>query len=318
MRGHKLVIIGLGHVGDAVLSNAMTIGLFSEIALIDANQRLAEGEALDQHQATALPGVDNIRVYAADYSACEGADIIVYTAGPSISADQAGVSARNLLATKNAAIIREVMPKIASRTRDAILLIVSNPVDPLVHIAATEFDYPVNKVIGTGLLLDSARLCRLVADMVDVDPDYVRAAMIGEHGATGFPHMSGISVAGVPYAKFPETFGVDIMPREELMERTNMAGMDVLAAKGWTSAGVAASAITLARTVLLDSRIVVPVSSLLTGQYGHDGDVALSTPCVIGSDGIRRRIEVPLDEWEQARFDDSVAALKQLIETVAR
>lgn len=316
MADHNLVLIGLGHVGDAVLSSAMSSHLFSDIALIDSNSKLAQGQALDQHQATALPGVGNVNVHVADYSACADADIIIYTAGPSIRPEQSGPSARNLLAATNARIVREVMGNIVRHTRDAVLIMVSNPVDLLVHIAATEFGYPVDKVLGTGLLLDSARLHRLVADILDVDPEYVHAAMLGEHGATGFPYMSGISVAGVPYHRFGEVFDASPLSREELMERTNRAGMDVLETKGWTSAGVAASAITLARTVMLNERIVVPVSSLLTGQYGHHGDVSLSVPCIIGRGGIARRIEVPLDDWEQERFDASVAALQKLIASV--
>nr|WP_268914228.1 L-lactate dehydrogenase [Corynebacterium uropygiale] len=316
--GHKLVLIGVGHVGDAVLAHAMSSGLFSEIALIDANTTMAEGQALDQHQATALPGVGNVYVHVADYDACADADIIIYTAGPSIRPEDSALDARNLLATRNAAIVRQAMGEIVQRTRDAVIIMVSNPVDLLVHIASTEFDYPVEKIMGTGLLLDSARLCRLVADILDVDPDYVHAAMLGEHGATGFPYMSGISVAGVPYEQFPEVFGVsELLPREELMHRTNKAGMDVLEAKGWTSAGVAASAITLARSVMLNSKIVVPVSTLLRGEYGHDGDVSLSTPCIIGGRGVERRIEVPLDEWESARMAESVDALTALIASVS-
>lgn len=318
MSGHKLVLIGVGHVGDAVLAHAMSAGLFSEIALIDANTTMAEGQALDQHQATALPGVGNVHVHVADYDACTDADLIIYTAGPSIRPEDSAPDARNLLAQKNATIMRQVMGEIVRRTRDAVVIVVSNPVDLLVHIAATEFDYPVEKIIGTGLLLDSARLCRLVADILDVDPDFVHAGMLGEHGATGFPYMSGIAVAGVPYERFPEVFGVDgLLAREELMDRTNRAGLDVLEAKGWTSAGVAASAITLARSVMLNSKIVVPVSTLLQGEYGHDGDVSLSTPCIVGAGGIHKRIEVPLDEWESERMVQSAAALKKVIASVS-
>ncbi|MBZ8176323.1 L-lactate dehydrogenase [Corynebacterium sp. 3HC-13] len=319
MSGHKLVLIGLGHVGDAVLAHAMSSKLFSDIALIDANTQLAEGQALDQHQATALPGVGNVHVHVADYDACADADVIIYTAGPSIRPDQAGAESRNLLAAKNASIVREVMAEITQRTRDAIIVMVSNPVDLLVHIAATEFDYPTEKIMGTGLLLDSARLCRIVADMLDIDPDFVHAAMLGEHGATGFPYMSGISVAGVPYPQFPEVFGIDqLLSAEELMTRTNYAGMEVLKTKGWTSAGVAASAITLAQSIMLNSKIVVSVSTLLCGEYGQHQDVSLSVPCIIGENGIEKRIEVPLDAWEEEKMQQSITALKKLIASVSK
>ena len=173
IKPHKLGIIGVGRVGDAVLSDAMMSGLFGEICVIDVNEKLAAGQALDQHHATALPNVTNVAVYAGDYDDLSNADVIIMTAGPSIDASNgpATGAARRELAATNGKIIRSTMTQITSRNHDAAIIICSNPLDALVHIASTEFDHPQGLVLGTGTILDSARMCRVVADHLGVDPD---------------------------------------------------------------------------------------------------------------------------------------------------
>lgn len=144
IKPHKLGIIGVGRVGDAVLSDAMMSGLFGEICVIDVNEKLAAGQALDQHHATALPNVTNVAVYAGDYDDLSNADVIIMTAGPSIDASNgpATGAARRELAATNGKIIRSTMTQITSRNHDAAIIICSNPLDALVHIASTEFDHP--------------------------------------------------------------------------------------------------------------------------------------------------------------------------------
>lgn len=317
LRPHKLVIVGAGRVGDAILSDAMKLGLFGQIALIDINTTMAEGEALDQHHATALPMIHNTRVRAGGYEECADADVIVITAGPSLVVDPDApptAGDRTKLAAVNGRIIREVMSNITEHTREAAIIVCSNPLDAVVHLASTEFDYPQNLVFGTGTILDSARMCRIIADHLNVDPEYVRGYMIGEHGPTGFPMCSGVNVGGVGFDGLPGLFGVEPLNRDELATTINAAGFRVLTQKGWTSAGIAQCALTIAEAILLDSRSVYPVCTTLRGQYGHDGDVSLSIPCVIGRGGIEQRLEVPFDDWEQEHFEATVRAIQRTIE----
>lgn len=319
IKPHKLGIVGIGRVGDAVLSDAMASALFGEIVLLDINDAMARGAALDQHHATALPGVAHVDVHAGGYADLADADVIVYTAGPSITAPDGVITPdiRRKLAATNGRIIRESMAQITAHTRSAAVIICSNPLDALVHIASTEFDYPAGLVFGTGTILDSARMCRVLADHVGIDPDYVRGYMLGEHGPTGFPMFSGVNVAGVGFDQLAALFGVAPLDRDELTERINREGLDVFALKGWTSAGIGQSALTIARSILLDEKSVYPVCTTLRGQYGCDGDVSMGVPCVVGAAGVERILEVPLDAWESAHLERTIAGIKATITAAA-
>ncbi|WP_218056743.1 lactate/malate family dehydrogenase [Actinomyces vulturis] len=315
LKPHKLVIVGVGRVGDAILADAMKMDLFGSIVVIDANDELARGEALDQHHATAMPMLSHVSVSAGTYDDCADADVVISTAGPSLKKDQAtGSDAdRRLLASVNAAVVRDIMGNIAQRTCDAAVIVVSNPLDMVTHVASTEFDYPANLVMGTGTLLDTARMRRVIADRLGVDPHAVHGDMMGEHGPSGFPYLSGTTVGGVPYEHLKDVFGVTVPSREELSAAVSRAGWDVFNTKGWTSAGVAQAALTVARAILLDEKAILPVASTLRGEYGHDGDVTLSVPTIIGANGIERRLEVPLTDWEREQFDASVRAVQNTI-----
>lgn len=315
IKPHKLGIIGVGRVGDAVLSDAMMSGLFGQIVVIDTNERMAAGQALDQHHATALPNVTNVDVRAGDYDDLADATVIIITAGPSIKPTDGGASGadRRSLAAINGNIIRSTMTEITSRNHEAAIIVCSNPLDVVVHIASTEFDHPRGMVMGTGTILDSARMCRVLADHLGVDPDYVRGYMIGEHGPSGFPMFSGVNVGGVGFDGLAELFGVAPMDREELTTRINDAGTDVFNLKGWTSAGIGQSALTIARSILLNEHAVYPICTTLHGQYGHDGDVSMGVPCVVGAAGVEKILEVPLDDWESARLTRTIEVIKETI-----
>lgn len=300
MKKNKLVIIGVGHVGSYVLADAMKIGLFSEIALIDMDQAVAAGEALDQAHATALTYMSNTAVRAGDYSECRDADVIICAAGPSVlKSDKDAMPDRTLLAVTNAAVIREVMEGITKYTKEAIVILITNPLDTMVYIAENEFGYPKGRVLGTGTMLDSARLRYVVASNYNIDPKSVTGYMMGEHGHTAFPVFSRLNVQGFGEKELDQVFeGKEPLDREKMGQQVVKAAYDVLNGKGWTNAGVAQAAITLTKAVLLDERSVYPVSTTLHGQYGYDGDVAFSMPCVIGRNGVEKQLEIPLDDRE--------------------
>ncbi|MCE8439969.1 lactate/malate family dehydrogenase [Rhodovulum sulfidophilum] len=315
MHTNKLVVVGAGHVGSYVLADAMKIGLFAEIGVIDILGNVAFGEALDQAQATALPYMSNIKVTSGGYEQCADADVIVVAAGPSVIRDPENPKAepdRTLLTTTNCKVIREVMAGIGKHTTEAIVILITNPLDTMVYIAENEFGYPRGRVFGTGTMLDSARLRKVVADAYGIDPKSVTGFMMGEHGSTAFPVLSHVNVAGIPFAELDRHFEAlgDIRSPETVKARVISAAYDVFNGKGWTNAGVAQSAVTMARAVLLDERSVFPACTTLRGQYGHDGDVALSMPCLLGREGIVKQLPVALNTWEAEKLAESIAFIQ--------
>ena len=300
MKRNKLVIVGVGHVGSYVLADAMKMGLFAEIAVIDIDKDVAFGEALDQTHATALTYMSNTTVRAGDYSECADADVIICAAGPSmLKSEEDAMPDRAKLASVNSEIIREVMTGITKYTKDAIVILITNPLDTMVYIAENEFGYPKGRVFGTGTMLDSARLRKIIATNFDIDPKSVTGYMMGEHGHTAFPVLSRLNVQGFGEKELDQVFqGKEPLSREAIKQKVVQAAFDVLNGKGWTNAGVAQAAVTLAKAILLDERSVYPVSTTLHGQYGFDGDVALSMPCIIGRNGVEKQLEIALDKQE--------------------
>jgi L-lactate dehydrogenase len=300
MKRNKLVIVGVGHVGSYVLADAMKLGLFAEIAVIDIDKDVAFGEALDQEHATALTYMSNTTVRAGDYSECADADVIICAAGPSmLKSEEDAMPDRAKLASVNSEIIREVMTGITKYTKDAIVILITNPLDTMVYIAENEFGYPKGRVFGTGTMLDSARLRKIIATNFDIDPKSVTGYMMGEHGHTAFPVLSRLNVQGFGEKELDQVFqGKEPLSREAIKQKVVQAAFDVLNGKGWTNAGVAQAAVTLAKAILLDERSVYPVSTTLHGHYGYDGDVALSMPCIIGRNGVEKQLEIALDEQE--------------------
>lgn len=315
MHKNKLVVIGVGHVGSYVLADAMKLRLFSEIAIIDVLEDVARGEALDQAHATALTYMANVDVHVGDYSDCSDADVIIIAAGPSVLKDEQNPDAtpdRTILTKTNAAVIREVMAGITRYTKEAVIILITNPLDTMTYIAQNEFDYPVGRVFGTGTMLDSARLRKLISQHYGVDPKSVTGYMMGEHGMTAFPVLSRVSINGMRYEELPAYFP-DVAPLqlEETKEQVVKAAYDVLNGKGWTNAGVAQAAITLAQAVLLDEKSVYPVCMTLQGEYGHEGDVALSLPALIGRNGVEKVFPVSLDELETQKLKESIAYIQE-------
>lgn len=319
MHKNKLVVAGVGHVGSYVLADAMKIGLFAEIGVIDILENVAYGEALDQAQATALTYMNNVDVKSGGYEQCADADIIIIAAGPSVipnPGDTDGRPDRTLLTKTNCQVIRQVMAGITQYTKDAVIILITNPLDTMVYIAENEFDYPKGKILGTGTMLDSARLRKLIADTCGIDPKSVSGYMMGEHGSTAFPVLSHVHVAGIPYSDLSQQFEkiAAIQNPETVKDEIVNSAYKVLFGKGWTNAGVAQAAVTMAKAVLLDERSVYPASATLHGQYGHDGDVALSMPCIIGREGILRQLPVKLNNWETQKLEESIAFIQSTMQ----
>ncbi|MFV8251628.1 lactate/malate family dehydrogenase [Aerococcus urinaeequi] len=321
MKTNKLVVVGVGHVGSYVLADAMKAGVFGEIGVIDIDENIARGEAVDQEQARALTYMNNIKVTHGGYEQTDDADVIVIAAGNSMKPDPNNPTAepdRATLAKITSKTIRDVMDNIVEHTKEAIIIVITNPLDTILYIAENEFDYPEGKIFGTGTMLDSARLRNVFANAYDVDPKSVVGYMMGEHGATAFPVLSKLNIQGVAYEELDQYFDrdpqVDLSSPEDIKKNVVSAAYDVFNGKGWTNAGVAQAAVTMAKAVVLDERSVYPACTTLRGEYGYNGNVALSMPCIIGVNGVEKRLPVSLNAWEEARLHESAAYIQKAMQ----
>lgn len=311
---NKLVIVGTGHVGSTVLNTAVSLNLFSEIVTIDKDRQKAEGEALDAAHSTPFEYNSNTRIYSGGYENCSDAKVIIIAAGPSIMPDDK--ADRLILAERNVPVMKDVMSSIAKYTRDAVIIIITNPLDVMVYYAENFFGYPKNKVFGTGTSLDSARFRRIISDYYDVDPKSVQGYMLGEHGNSAFPAWSRLNIAGIHSDELDKYFNPkEPIDREKVAQKVVQVAYDVLNLKGWTNSGIAMAACRLAKAVVLNERSVLPVSTTLEGEYGLK-DVALSIPCIITENGVEKRIAAPLSDDEVEKLTKSAESIRKTIDSV--
>jgi len=311
----KLGIVGIGHVGNHVFTQAMNSELFAEIAVVDPRENLVTGQVLDQVHATGLHTQHNVTVHANDYSELKDADVIIISATYVYPTGETPGPRQELL-EKNVPIFKDVTEKIMEQTTDAILIWISNPVDTAVYLCSEVYGYPREKVLGTGTLLDSSRLKYTLGKHYGVSPNSVSAYMIGEHGFTALACLSRASIAGIPYDQLSEYFS-DIPPLslEDVTKEVVNSAYDVFHNKvGVTEVAVGQSAITIARSVLLDEKAIYPVTSYVpTGSYGASESLALSTPSIIGKNGVEKTLFVTLSKEEDEKMEVSV---KQILESI--
>lgn len=308
----KIGIVGLGHEGSQVLTEVIQLGIFREIVSIDIIEHLSDGEALDHQHTRSLYSTNNVNIKGGNIADLNDADVIIIAAGESI---QQGSEApdRTLLTEASTRVIRDVMGQIAKVTKDAIIIVITNPLDTILYIAQTEFDYPKEKIFGTGTTLDSARLRSVIGDYYNVDAKSVQANMLGEHGMTAFPAFSKITIDGIPISEYTQIVGKELINEDEIKDYVVQVANDVLNYKGYTNAGIAKVAATLAKAVILDERSVFPVCTVIDKEYGYSGDVAFSIPSIIGKDGVVQKLEVTLNEKELKLLHDSASFIKEII-----
>lgn len=304
----KAAIIGCGYVGSATAYTLMERGLFSELVLLDVDRAKAEGEALDI--AHGVPFGKPAKVYAGDYFDAADADIVVMTAGFNRKPDETRLD----LVNKNVAVMKSVVEELNEHGFQGILLVVSNPVDVLTYVATKLANLPEGHVLGSGTMLDSARFKTAIADRLSFDPRNVHARIIGEHGDSELPVWSTANVSGIPIRKCFELRGIahpsDAMAA--LTSEVRYGGREIIARKGATFYGIASAVRHICEAIMRDEKTIMPVSSLLDGDYGLS-DVALSVPCVVGRGGVEFRVPAPISDLEQLQLDKSAASLKQII-----
>ena len=303
----KVAIIGCGFVGSSTAFALMESGLFSEIVLIDVDHSRAEGEAMDISHG--IPFVKPMKIYAGDYDDIVDASIIIITAG---TAQKPGET-RLQLVQKNVSIFKSIIPEISRRKCEGVLLIVSNPVDILTYVAQKLSGFPVNRVIGSGTVLDTARLKSMLSEHLDIDSRTVHAFIIGEHGDSELAAWSSAAVSGVPLSKFCEMrghFNHDESERH-IQEMVKNSAYEIIERKKATYYGVAMAVRRICEAIARDEKSILSVSSLMQGQYGLK-DICLSMPTIVGADGVEEKVPISLDEDEITKLMASAEALKEI------
>jgi len=305
----KITIIGGGgRVGSCAAFALQTAGLVSEIQILDANNDMAEGEALDLLHGTAFAGDQHI--YAGDYSRAADSDLFLITAGLRRKPDESRLD----LINRNVVLFVQILDslKSAGLRKDAHVFVVSNPVDILTQLAVQRLGLPGQQVYGLGTMLDTSRFSSFIADELKLASTQVKALILGEHGDSMVPIWSSAAVNGLPLSGLPEcTPGF----QNAVFERTKGSGAEVIRKKGGAGWAVAVAIREVIHAVLLDKGALLPVSSLVHGTYGIR-DICLSVPSLVGRKGIQKHVEIKLWPKEQMALQQSARALNDTLAKV--
>ncbi len=295
------IIGGGGRVGSNAAFALQCAGIVSEIHLLDANEQMAAGEALDLLHGSSIVGGQ--KIYAGGYDRCTDSDLICITAGLRRKPDESRLD----LINRNVSLFRQILDslKSAGLKKDAILFVVSNPVDILTRLAIEHLGYDPSKVIGLGTQLDTARFRSLIALELNVPPTQVKALILGEHGDSMVPIWSSATVAGVSLTKWP---GFGPAQQQRVFERTKTSGAECIKLKGGAGWAVGLSIAEAIHAIALDQPAILPLSTQLTGEYGIRG-TCTSVPTEIARKGVIRRHAIELWPKEQSAL---VAGAKQL------
>jgi len=307
----KVTIIGGGgRVGSNAAFALQCAGLVAEIQILDANSDLAEGEALDLlHGASSIA---DQRIYAGDYARAKDSDIFVITAGLRRKPDESRLD----LINRNVALFTQILDGIkqSGPRKDALVFVVSNPVDILTQLAAAKLGLPWSQVLGLGTMLDTARFRSLIAQELALAPTQVKALILGEHGDSMVPIWSSAAYGGLPLVKVP---GCTPTFQSQIFERTKGSGAEVIRRKGGAGWAVGVTIAEVVHAIALDRRQVLPVSTVQQGAYGLRG-VALSVPTVVGRAGALSHVEVELWPKEAQALQTSARALQETYAKVTK
>ena len=307
----KVAVVGCGFVGSSIAFSLMQRGLYSEMVLIDINHAKAEGEAMDLSHG--LPYAASMDIYAGGYEDAADSALIIITAG----ANQKPGETRLDLIGKNVAILKSIIPEITSRNFEGILMIVSNPVDVLTYAAYRLSGYAPSRVIGSGTVLDTARLKYLLGEHLQVDSRSVHAVIIGEHGDSELAVWSGANVSGIDLDDFYQLRGLNAYEedKQKIYEDVRDSAYEIIARKEATYYGIAMAVNRISESILKNEEAVLPISVVLEGQYGLSG-LCMSIPSVVGKNGCEQVLEIPMNVQEQRALQDSARQLKEVIETL--
>lgn len=309
---NKITIIGSGSVGSTIANDLTVMGLPSEIVLIDINNEKAMGEALDIRQG--LPFCNPCSVYAGTYQDATGSDIVIITSGIARKAGQSRLE----LAQTNIDVMKGIMPAITRYAPDAVYLIVSNPVDILTYTFCKCSGLPEHRIIGSGTILDTARLRSRLSEYYSINQKNVHAYVLGEHGDSSFVPWSLANISNVPieecYKSFMSKGDIEHseLDYEEIENYVRKSGGKVIERKGATFYAVSISVCHICKTLLSGIDTTMTISTMMHGEYGID-DVCLSTLSVVGNKGIRSKVALPLNDEEIMKLRNSADKLKEII-----
>ncbi len=304
----KISVIGAGAVGASTAFSLAMSGLANELVVVDLNEKLAEGETMDISHGASF--INPMTIKAGDYDKTANSDIVVITAG---AAQKPGETRIDLVG-RNIKIFESIIPQVVEYSPDAILLIVSNPVDIQALLSLKLSGFPKERIIGSGTVLDSSRLKYEVARRLDVSPQDVQAYVLGEHGDTSFVSWDLMTVQGIPIETFAAQKGVEFTPelRAEIENDVRNAAYEVIHRKGNTSYAIAMSVTRIVRAILKDERSILPVSTFLEDNNGVS-NVYLGLPAIVGREGIVQTLNLELKGEELEKFTHSANALKEVI-----
>jgi L-lactate dehydrogenase len=304
----KCGVIGCGNVGATTAYTLMLSGMFNEIVLVDIDEVKAAGEAEDI--AHGMPFNSPSDIYAGSYNDLTNAGIVIITAGVS---QRQGETRLDLL-QRNTKVFSNIIDNLKKTAFDGILLVVTNPVDILTYTTIAISGFDSKKVLGSGTVLDTARLKQLMGNELQVDPRNVHTFIIGEHGDSELPVWSSANVSGIDISSFCnkccENCNKDTF--EEIFEDVRNSAYRIINAKGSTYYAIAEAVRRIVEAIIRDERAILPVSTLLSGQYGING-ICLGVPCVIGKNGIEEILEIPLNESEKKSLARSAATLQSTL-----
>lgn len=303
----KAAVIGCGFVGSATAFTLMQSRLFSELVLLDVNMEKADGEAKDI--AHGIPFAGQMKIYAGTYDDAADAAIIIITAG----ANQKPGETRLDLVQKNTAIYQSIIPEIVKRDFGGILLIVPNPVDILTYVALKLSGLPENRVLGSGTVLDTARLKYALGEHLGVDSRSVHSFIIGEHGDSEIAAWSSTNVSGIPLNDFCEMrghFNHDAA-MDAIAEKVKNSAYEIISKKQATYYGIAMSVKRICECIVRNERSILPVSAMMHGEYGIE-DITLSMPAIVGIGGVETHVPIALSEEEAEKLVESAKKLKEV------
>lgn len=297
---NKVVLVGCGNVGMAYAYALVNQKVYvDELVLIDVNKDKCEGEAMDLNHCMAY-SPSRIKVRVGDYSDCSDAKIVVIAAG----ANQAPGESRMDLIDKNSKIFFSIINPIMASGFDGIIIVATNPLDVMTYQALKYSRLPVNKVIGSGTTLDTSRLRYILSERTGVNPKNIEAYVIGEHGDSEFIPWSNVNIA---YKKI-----TDILRKDELAEieeEVRTSAYTIINKKGATAYGIGMCLVMITSAILENKNMVLPVSS-----WDEENKVCISTPAIVGKNGVKEKIFIPLNEEETIKIINSIKVIKRAIE----
>mgnify|MGYP006196613823 CR=1 FL=1 len=304
----KITVVGAGHVGATAAQGIARKHLAREVVMVDIAEGIPQGKGLDMWESAPIEGFDARVTGANDYGPAAGSDLVVITAG---IARKPGMSRDDLLKT-NAEIVGEVAGQVRTSSPDAIIIMVSNPLDVMAYVAKEKTGFPRERVIGMAGVLDTARYRSFLALEMDVSVEDIQALVLGGHGDTMVPIASMTTVSGIPVSHFIEKGRL-----EEIIDRTRKGGAEIV---GYLKTGSAyyapaAAAVQMCESIVRDKKRILPCAAYLEGEYGMEG-LFLGVPCKLGRNGLESIIEVELTADERAALEKSADAVRETMKSL--